>query len=90
MNLAKEQHTILCKSQKKWDGDPGNEYTIVQVQKQGPYTQSQKSLRHYKARQVKCEVRSMFIIFFDIRGIVHKEFVLAVQTVNSSYYFDVL
>jgi hypothetical protein len=28
--------------------------------------------------------------FFDIKDIVHKEFVLAGQTVNSTYYCDVL
>jgi hypothetical protein len=32
----------------------------------------------------------MLIIFFDIRGIVHKEFVLAGQTVTFAYYYDVL
>jgi hypothetical protein len=32
----------------------------------------------------------MLIIFFDIKGTVHKEFVLADQTVNSAYYYDVL
>jgi hypothetical protein len=32
----------------------------------------------------------MIIIFFDIKGIVHKEFVLAGQTVNPTYYCDVL
>jgi hypothetical protein len=32
----------------------------------------------------------MLIIFFDIKLIVHKEFVLARQTVNSAHYFDVL
>jgi hypothetical protein len=32
----------------------------------------------------------MLIIFFDIKGIVHKEFVLAGQTVSSAYYCDVL
>jgi hypothetical protein len=31
----------------------------------------------------------MLIIFFDIKGIVHKEFVLAGQTVNSAYNCDV-
>jgi hypothetical protein len=30
----------------------------------------------------------MLIIFFYIKGIVHKEFVLAGQTVNSAYYCD--
>jgi hypothetical protein len=43
-----------------------------------------------KANQVKSKVKSMIIIFFNINGIVHKEFVLAGQTVNSSYYCDVL
>jgi hypothetical protein len=40
------------------------------------------------ARQVKSRVKSMLIIFFDIMVIVHKEFVLAGQTVNSAYYCD--
>jgi hypothetical protein len=31
----------------------------------------------------------MLIIFFDSKGIVHKEIVLAGQTVNSAYYCDV-
>jgi hypothetical protein len=43
-----------------------------------------------KARQVKTKVRSMLIIFLDIKRIVHKEFVLAGQTVNPAYYCDVL
>jgi hypothetical protein len=30
------------------------------------------------------KVKCMLIIFFDIKGIVHKEFVLAGQTVSSS------
>jgi hypothetical protein len=32
----------------------------------------------------------MLIIFFDIKGAVRKEFVLAGQTVNSAYYCDIL
>jgi ribosomal protein L20 len=42
------------------------------------------------ARQVKSKVKSILIIFFDIKGTVHKEFVLAGQTVISAYYCDVL
>jgi hypothetical protein len=41
-------------------------------------------MRPKKVRQVK----SMLIIFFDIKVIVHKEFALAGQTVISAYYFD--
>jgi hypothetical protein len=32
----------------------------------------------------------MLIIFFDIKKIVNKEFILAGHTVNAAYYFDVL
>jgi hypothetical protein len=46
--------------------------------------------RPRKARHLKSKVKSMLIIFFNIKGIVHKEFVLAGQTVNSPYYCDVL
>jgi hypothetical protein len=49
-----------------------------------------KSRKPKKARQVKSKVKSMLIIFFDIKGIVHKEFVMAGQAVNFAYYCDVL
>jgi hypothetical protein len=39
---------------------------------------------------MKSKVMSILIIFFDIKWIVHKEVVLASQTVNSAYYCDVL
>jgi hypothetical protein len=39
-------------------------------------------------RQSQSKVKNMLIIFFDIKGIVHKEFILAGQTVNSAYYSD--
>jgi hypothetical protein len=47
---------------------------------------AQTSPRLKKARHVK----SMLIIFFDMKAILHKEFVLAGQTANSAYYCDVL
>jgi len=40
------------------------------------------SLRPKKARQVRSNVKTMLIVFFDVRGIVHREFVPPVQTVN--------
>jgi hypothetical protein len=40
--------------------------------------------------KMKSKVKSLLIIFFDIKGIVHREFVLAGQTVNSAYYCYVL
>jgi hypothetical protein len=36
------------------------------------------------------QIKSMLIIFSGFKEIVHKEFVLAGQTVNSTYYCDVL
>jgi hypothetical protein len=42
--------------------------------------------RPKEVRQVKSKVKCMLIIFFDIKGIVHREFLLAGQTVNSAYY----
>jgi hypothetical protein len=41
-------------------------------------------------RQVTNKFKSMPIIFFDIREIVHKEFILADQTVSSTYHCDIL
>jgi hypothetical protein len=46
---------------------------------------STESLRPKKERNVKSKIKSMLIIFFDIKGTVHKEFLLAGQTVNSVY-----
>jgi hypothetical protein len=37
-----------------------------------------------KAGQAKSKIKSMLIMFFDSKGIFHKEFVLAGQTVNSA------
>jgi hypothetical protein len=48
------------------------------------------SPRPKKTRQAKSKVNGMPIIFFDIKEIVHKEFVLAGQSVNSAYYYDIL
>jgi hypothetical protein len=56
-------------------------------------THARKVQTHWdwkKMRQVKSKVKNMLIIFFDIKGIVHIEFALADQTVNSTYYCDVL
>jgi hypothetical protein len=74
----------FCAISGKCDGDSGNDKNCVRGGKHEPYTESPNSPRPKKARQVKSEVKRMIIIFFDIKGTVFKEFVLAVQTVNST------
>jgi len=41
-------------------------------------------------RQSNSRVKTMLLTFFDIRGIVHYEFVPTGQTVNQVYYLEVL
>lgn len=48
------------------------------------------SPRPKKARMSKSKVKTMLIVFFDAKGLVHKEFVPQGQTVNSTYYVQVL
>jgi len=43
-----------------------------------------------KAHMSRSRVKTMIIVFFDSRGIVHKEFVPPGQTVNHTFYKDVL
>jgi hypothetical protein len=51
---------------------------------------SPQSLRAKKARQVRSSTKSMLIVFFDVEGIVHSEFVPPSTTINSDFYCDVL
>jgi hypothetical protein len=48
------------------------------------------SLQLKKACQVRVNIKSMLNIFFDIRGIVHKEFVPSDPTGNRNFYCEVL
>ena len=46
--------------------------------------------RPKKERQVRKNIKSMLIYFFDQKGIVHKEFVPPSQTVKAAFYVEVL
>ena len=48
------------------------------------------SSRPKKAWQVKSNIKTMLIAFFDIDGLVHHEFVPTGQTVNKEFYKTVL
>jgi hypothetical protein len=54
------------------------------------HTRKVQTHQDQKPRQVKSKDKSRLIIFFDIKGIAHKEFIPADQTVNYAYYCDVL
>ena len=43
-----------------------------------------------KARKSKSKVKVMLIVFFDIQGIVHFEFLPQGQTVNQTFYKEIL
>jgi hypothetical protein len=38
----------------------------------------------------ECNLKIVLIISFDIKGLVHKEFIVAGKTVNSAHYCDAL
>ncbi|CAE1275422.1 unnamed protein product [Acanthosepion pharaonis] len=48
------------------------------------------SIQHHHNPKVKSNVKMMLICFFDVKGILHKEFVPPGQTVNQAFYLEVL
>jgi len=57
--------------------------------RQSMHWKSPISPRQKKARQSKSKFKAIMIFFFDIRGIVHVEWVPEGQTVNQVYYKEV-
>ncbi|UYV68160.1 hypothetical protein LAZ67_5003222 [Cordylochernes scorpioides] len=47
-------------------------------------------LRFKKARMIKSKLKCLLISFFDVKGLVHYEFMPEGQTINQHYYLDVL
>ncbi|UYV76839.1 hypothetical protein LAZ67_14002153 [Cordylochernes scorpioides] len=46
--------------------------------------------RFKKARMIKSKLKCLLITFFDVKGLVHFEFVPEGQTINQHYYIDVV
>ena len=62
----------------------------LETRRQSAEWHTKSSPRPKKARMSRCRVKALIIVFFDSRGIVHKEFVPPGQTVNHAFYKDVL
>jgi histone-lysine N-methyltransferase SETMAR len=60
-----------------------------ETKRQSSQWKSPSSPRSKKARHVKSNLKSMIVTFFDIHGIVHKEFVPTGQNVNFGFYCEV-
>jgi len=61
-----------------------------EMKRQSAQWKTANSPQPKKFRQSKSRVKTMLLTFFDIKWIVHYEFVPTGQTVNQVYYFEVL
>jgi len=99
----KTLHVSVCRELKQQARDDPNFISIIitgdetWVYEYDPETKQQSSqwklpnsLQPKKVRQVRSNVKSMLIVFFDIQDIVDKEFVPPRQTVNGKFYCKVL
>ena len=95
VNVCTKRHQLAFKDEtflsRVITGDDSWVYGYdLETKQQSSQWKSPKSPRPKKARQVKSNVKSMIIAFFDVKRIVHKEFVPTGQSVNSEFYCDVL
>ena len=99
-NEQKQKRVEVCEQLLERQNDvlirtiTGDETWVYQYdpesKRQSAQWKSADSPRPKKFRQSKSRVKTMLITFFDIRGIVHYEFLPAGQTVNQTYYIEVL
>ena len=61
-----------------------------ETERQSCQSKSPTSPRPKKVRQSKSKVKVMLIMFFNVRGIVHSEFLPRGQTINQQVYKEIL
>ena len=77
------ENTITCDESWFFQYDP-------ESKRQSMHWKSPSSPKQKKAQQSKSKFKALMIFFFDIRGIVHVDWVPEGQTVNQVYYREVL
>jgi hypothetical protein len=79
---------ILCNDAILYRVISGDESWIYSYDRQNNNPPSGKVQTHRpkKFKQVKSKVKIMLIVFYDIKGIVQKEFTLSLEPVNSIIY----
>ena len=65
-------------------------WNVEEIKTQSSQWKSPGSPRPKKARQLRSNIKSMLICFFDQKGFVHKEFVPPGQKVNVTFYVEIL
>ena len=81
--------SVLKPNQTCWEESSIFEYD-PKTKNQSLQWKSPESPRQKKARQSQSKVKLMLIAFFDVRGIVHMEFLLQGQTINQHVYKEIL
>jgi hypothetical protein len=64
-------------------------YELLQKARGSAELVSPKEPKPSKVRMDKSHVKTMFIVFFDAQGVIHREFVPEGQTVNGQFYLGV-
>ncbi|VVC29679.1 Protein-tyrosine phosphatase-like,Dual specificity/tyrosine protein phosphatase, N- [Cinara cedri] len=96
--LQKENRTQFCSMLKDhFQSDPNFFSKIITGDELWYYGynpeinhQSSKSKHVNFTRQIKSDVKIILICFFDVKGIVHSEFVPQYQIVNQVFYLEIL